>query len=72
MRDITKIVKYLEVSCLLIIGISETIENQTKEQEKGFLAILLGTLDASILENLLEGKNIIKASDVTNRNWQDF
>ena len=48
-----KIVKSLEESGALIKGISETIENETKEQKRGLLPILLGTLAASILGNLL-------------------
>ena len=37
-----KIVKSLEETGLLIIGISETIKNETKEKKGGFLPILLG------------------------------
>ena len=57
MNDIMKIVKSLEESGLLIKGVNETITNQTKEQKGGFLAILLGTLGASLLGNLLTGKH---------------
>ena len=42
-----KIVKSLEESGLLIKGVSETIKGETKEQERGFLGMLLGTLGAS-------------------------
>ena len=49
MEDIMKIVKLLQESELLIKWISETIKNETKEQKGGFLAMLLGTLTASIL-----------------------
>ena len=48
-----KIVKSLEESGLLIKGISETIKNEAKEQNSGFLEMLLGTLAASILGNAL-------------------
>ena len=51
-----KIVKSLEEFVLLIKGISETIRNKAKEQKRGFLAMLLDTLSASLLENLLTGK----------------
>ena len=51
-----KIVKPLEELGLLIKGVSETIKNEAKEQKEGFLGILLGTLGASLLENLLTGK----------------
>ena len=44
MQDIMKIVKSLEETQLLVKGISETITNETKEQQAGFLPMLLGTL----------------------------
>ena len=53
MDDISKIVKSLEVSGLLLKGVSETIQNETKEQQGGFLSMLLGTLDASLLGYIL-------------------
>ena len=53
MKDIMKIVKFLEESGLLIKGVSDTIKNKAKEQKGGFLSTLLGTLDASLLGNLL-------------------
>ena len=37
MNDIMKIVKSLTESGLLIKGVSETIQNEAKEQEAGFL-----------------------------------
>ena len=43
MKDIMKIVKSLESSGLLIKGVSETIQNTTKEQKGGFFHVLLGT-----------------------------
>ena len=56
MEDIKKIVKSLEESGLLIQGISKTIKNESKQQKGGFLPMLLGTLGASLLGNLLTGK----------------
>ena len=53
MNDIMKIVKSLEESDLLIKGVSETIKNESKEQKRRFLRMLLGTLVASLLRNLL-------------------
>ena len=47
MNDITKIVKSLEESGLLIKGISETIQNDVKEQNGRFLWMLLDMLGAS-------------------------
>ena len=38
MNDITKIVKSLEESGLLIKGVSETIKNEAKEQKANFSA----------------------------------
>ena len=43
---------------LLIKGVCKTIENEAKEHEGGFLGILLGTLGAILLENLLTGKRV--------------
>ena len=59
MQDIMKIVKCLGKSGLLIKGVSETIQNQGTEQKEGFLRMLLGTLAASLLGNLLKGKGAI-------------
>ena len=58
-KDIIKIVKSLEDSVLLFKGVSETIQNEAKEQKRGFLNMLLGTLDASLLGNILAGKEVI-------------
>ena len=72
MNDIMKIVKSLEESSLLIKGVRETIKNEAKEQKVGFLGMLLGTLGASLLGNLLTGKGIIRAREGTFRAGQDF
>ena len=61
MEDIIKIVKSLEDSGLLLKGVSETVQNQVKEQKGGFLSMLLGTLGASLLGNILAGKGINRA-----------
>ena len=53
MKDIMKIIKALENSGILLKGVSKTIKNETKEQRDGFLSMLLGTLGASLLGNLL-------------------
>ena len=57
--------KSLEEIVLLIKGASETIEiwNEAKEQKGAFFAILLGTLSASLLGNLLVGKGIIQPGE---------
>ena len=51
--DIIKMNKYLEITGLLINGVSETIPNETKEQKYGFPGMLLGPLWVSLLGNLL-------------------
>ena len=60
MKGIIEIVKSLEDSGLLFKGVSETIQNEAKEQKGAFLSILLGTLGASLLRNILAGKWIIE------------
>ena len=45
----------------MLKGVTKTIKNETKKQKGGFLSMLLGTLDASLLGNLLSEKVIVKA-----------
>ena len=61
MNDIIKIVQALEDSNILLKGFTKTIKNETREQKGGFLSMLLGTLGASLLGNLLAGKGIVRA-----------
>ena len=64
MKDIIKIIKALENSGILLKEVSKTIKNETKEQRGGFLSMLLGTLGARLLGNLLTGgKGIMRAGD---------
>ena len=49
MEDTIEIVKPLEDSGLLLKGVTETVQNEVKEQKGGFLSMLLGTLGASLL-----------------------
>ena len=65
MEDILKIVKSLEDSGMLLEGINEAIKNETKEQKRGFLSMLLGTLGASLLGNMLAGKGVMRAGEET-------
>ena len=51
-NDIMKIVQALEDSIILLKGVIKTIKNKTKEQKRGFLSMLLGSLGASLLENI--------------------
>ena len=64
MKEILKMIKALEKSGILLKGVSKTIKNETKEQRGRFLSMLLGTLGASLLGNLLTGgKGIMRAGD---------
>ena len=40
---------------------TETVQSEVKEQKGGFLIMLLGTLGASLLGNILVGKEINRA-----------
>ena len=60
MNDIVKIVQALEDSNILLKGITKTIENEAKVQKGGFLGMLLGTLGASSLGNMLTGKGMLR------------
>ena len=71
MDDILKIVKSLEDSGVLLKGVSETIQHEAKEQRGVFLSMLLGTLDASLLGDVLSkglsGRGVIRAGEGTIR-----
>ena len=60
-NDIMKIVQALEDSNISLKGVTKTVQNEVKEQKGGFLSMLLGTLGASLLGNLLTGKGIYRA-----------
>ena len=51
-EDIIKTVKSLEDSALLLKGVTETVQNEVKEQKEGFLSMLLTTSGASLLGNI--------------------
>ena len=61
MNDIIKTIQALKNSNILIKGVTKTIKNETKEQKGRFLSMLLGTLGANLLGNLLTGKGILRA-----------
>ena len=61
MNNIMKIVQALGDFNILLKRVTKTIKNETKEQKGGFLSMLLGTLGASFLGNLLAGKGIVRA-----------
>ena len=56
MEDILKIVWSLEDSELLLKEVTETVKNEAKQQRGGFISMLLGTLGASLLGDMLFGK----------------
>ena len=71
MQNLLKIVKSLEDSGILLDGITETVKNEVKEQKGGFLSMLLGTLGASFLGDLLTknlyGRGVIRTGEGTIR-----
>ena len=58
-----KIVKSLDDYGLLLKGVSETIQNEAKEQKGQFLSMLLRTLGANLLGNMLAGKGMNKTRE---------
>ena len=67
MNDIMKIVQALNDSNILLKGVTKTIKNETKEQKGGFLSMLLGTLGASFMGNLLAEKGTVRAGSVSKK-----
>ena len=63
-HNIIKIVKSLEDYGLLLKEVTETVQNEVKEQKVGFLSMFLGTLGARFLGNLLTGKGVNRAGKV--------
>ena len=59
MEGIIKTIKSFDDSGLLLKGVTETVQNEATEQKGGFLSILLGTLGAILLGNILMGKGAI-------------
>ena len=57
-NGIIKIVKSLEYSGFLLKEFTETVQSEVKEQKGGFLSMLLGTLGASLLGNILTGRGV--------------
>ena len=55
MSDIMEIIQALEERGIVIPGTTQTVTQEIKEQKGGFLGMLLGTLGASLLGNLLTG-----------------
>ena len=67
MNDIVKIVQALEDCNILLKGVTKTIENETKEQKRRFLNMLLGNLGATLLGNVLSGKGTIRTGSGNNK-----
>ena len=72
MNDIMKIIQSLEESGLLTKEVSKTIKNESEEQKYRFLCMLLHTLGASLLGNLLTDKGTIRACKRTVKAVRDF
>ena len=68
MNFIRKIVTSNEESGVLIKGYSKTIKNEAKQQKGGLFSMILGTLGASLLRNMLKCNGKISASEGTIRN----
>ena len=70
-QDILKIVKSLEDSAVLLKAVTGTIHNDISDQKGGFLSMLLSTLGASLLGDILtknlSGKGVIRAGEGTIR-----
>ena len=63
LNDIMQIIQALEDSGILLKDVTRSVATQTKEQKGGFLSMLLGTLGASLLGNLLSGKGMLRAGE---------
>ena len=61
-KDTMEIVESHEGSAVLLKGVTKAIENETKEQRDGFLGMLLGTLAACVLGNMLAGMGMIRVT----------
>ena len=57
MKDVIRIVKSLEDSGLLKEEVSKAIQNEINKQKRGFSSMLLGTLGASLQENISKWRN---------------
>ena len=62
----------LNRDCFLVKGVIETIQYETKKQRVGFFGMLLGTLVAFLLRNILAGKEVMRAGEGAIRVEQDY
>ena len=72
MDDLIKIATSLGESGLLLKGITESVQNEIKEQKGGFLSMLLGTLEASLLGCLLTGKGAFHTRKKVNKKCKEI
>ena len=63
MKDVIEILRFLKDSSLLLKEVSETIQNEAREQKGGFISMFLGTLGANLLGNILAGKGVNRAGE---------
>ena len=70
--NIIKIIKSLEDTGLLVKSASKTDKNKVKQQKEVFHGILGATLGASLLENMLSGKEVIQVVEGVIRAGQGF
>ena len=57
---------------MLIKGVSQTVNNEAKEQQGRFVSVVLRALSTSILGNMVVGKEVLRAGKETTRAGQDF
>ena len=67
-----EIANSLGESGLLIKGVSQTVENEVKEQKGWFLAMLAATLAWRLLRNMISGEVVIRRNEGTFRAGQNF
>ena len=72
MKDIMKILMSLEDVSLSTKGVTQTIENKTKEQKGGFLGMLIATLGTNLLGYMLGGKGVNRAGVGVNGARESF
>ena len=71
MSDIFENIKLLEEKGILVKGTTETTKAEAQKQKDGFLGMLLGTLGASLLGNMLAGKGAVRAGEGVIRAGRD-
>ena len=70
--DVMKIVSSHENADLLIVGVSETVKNEVKKQQKRFLGMIVVTLGVRLLGSMFLGKGVLRTGEGVNRAMQDF